>query len=66
MKKQLIEGYTVEDLQCKIEYEGLEYFLLDYIDADKIQCPDFKRDVYKFRAIHDNICDTLRNEGVDI
>lgn len=66
MTKELIKGYTAEDIQHKIDYEGLEYFLLDYIDIDAIQCEDFRKSVQQFRLIYEDIVDTLENEGVEI
>lgn len=66
MTKELIKGYTTEEIQGKIEWEGLEYFLLHYIDIDNIQCEDFKKSVMQFRLSYEDIADTLENEGINI
>lgn len=63
---QLIEGYTTEELTSKIEYEGLEYFLLHYLDIDEITCEDFRKSVQQFRLAYDDIVDTLEDEGVEL
>lgn len=64
--RELIKGYSSEDLQSKIEWEGLEYFLLNYINIDNIQCEDFKKSVQQFRLAYEDIVDTLENEGIEI
>lgn len=63
---ELIKGYTTEEIQGKIEWEGLEYFLLNYIDIDNIQCEDFKKSVQQFQLAYEDIVDTLEDEGIEI
>lgn len=65
-KTQLIKGYSTEDIQSKIEWEGVEYFLLDYLDIDLIECKDFKKEVQTLRLAFQEAIDTLGNKGIKI
>ena len=62
----LIKYYTVEDLQHKIEYEGLGYFILYYLDTDLIECESFRKSVQQFKLAHEDIIQALENAGVDL
>lgn len=47
---QLVGGYSNEEVWEKCEYEGIEYFFLDYMDADQILDPQLKEAVKQLQS----------------
>ena len=53
--KQLIKGFTNDELLGKIDSEGIEYFFLSYIDVDSIQDLDLCKAVRQFKLAFEEI-----------
>lgn len=47
---QLVGGYSNQEVWEKCEYEGIEYFFLDYMDADQILDPQLKEAVKQLQS----------------
>lgn len=61
---EIIEGIANTDLADKIEWEGLEYFFLDYIDPIKVADEKLQRLVEDFQATRYEITHRLTELGV--
>jgi len=47
---------TLEELKAKVEWEGLEYFLLNYVDIDDLSLfPNLMAKVIEYRRLHGEI-----------
>jgi hypothetical protein len=53
--KQLVKGFTNDELLGKIDNEGIEYFFLSYIDVDSIQDVDLRKAVQQFKLAFEEI-----------
>lgn len=51
----LMKNMTNEEMEEKIEYEGLEYFLENYVDPEEIVDPQFKAVVIQWNTAYDRI-----------
>jgi len=54
-EKQLVKGFTNEELFNKAEYEGIEYLFLDYLDIDSILDYDLQKAVQQYRLAFEEI-----------
>lgn len=71
---ELVKGYkSYEELEAKIDNEGIEYFFLDYIGIDLVLDPALKEAVEDFReaftrieAILEEARDGERPDGDDV
>lgn len=59
--KQLVKGFTNEELWYKAEYEGLEYLFLDYLDLDQIIDPDLRKLAQQFKLAYEEIQSILED-----
>jgi hypothetical protein len=55
MMSDLMHNMTNEELLDKIEYEGAEYFFLDYISLDSIKDNDLRKNVQMLRLAWEDI-----------
>jgi hypothetical protein len=53
--RRLMHNMTNEELLDKIEYEGPEYFFLEYVDPDSIKDEYLKSNVRTLRMVWDEI-----------
>ena len=53
--RELMNNMTNEELLDKIEYEGAEYFFLDYISLDSIKDNDLRKNVQMLRLAWEDI-----------
>jgi hypothetical protein len=53
--RRLMVNLTNEELLDKIEYEGPEYFFLDYISLDSIQDEDLRKNVQALRLAWEEV-----------
>lgn len=58
-ERQLVKGFTNEELWRKAEYEGIEYLFLDYLSIDSIIDEDLKKVVQQFQLAFEEIQSTL-------
>jgi len=54
-ERQLVKGFTNEELFNKAEYEGIEYLFLDYLDIDNILDYDLQKAVQQYRLAFEEI-----------
>ncbi len=54
-ERQLVKGFTNEELFNKAEYEGIEYTFLDYLNIDDIQDKQLLKATRNFRLAFDEI-----------
>ena len=62
--KEVIDGYTNEDLKFKIDNEGLEDFFIYYIGAAAINDEKLREQVNIFEAARTNLVKRLVELGV--
>ena len=55
MMNDLMYNMTNAGLLDKIEYEGAEYFFLDYISLDSIQDEDLRKNAQTLRLVWEEI-----------
>jgi nicotinate-nucleotide pyrophosphorylase len=55
MMRDLMKNMTNEEMLDKIEYEGAEYFFLDYISLDSIKDEDLRKNVQILRLAWEDI-----------
>lgn len=53
--KQLMKNMTNGELLDKLDYEGAEYFFLDYISLDSIQDDELRKNVQAARLVWEEI-----------
>jgi hypothetical protein len=53
--RDLMKNMTNEEMLDKIEYEGAEYFFLDYISLDSIKDEDLRKNVQILRLAWEDI-----------
>lgn len=59
--KQLVKGFTNEQLWYKAEHEGLEYLFLDYLDLDEILDSDLRKLAQQFKLAYEEIQTILQD-----
>lgn len=55
MMRNLMNNMTNEEMLDKIEYEGAEYFFLDYISLDSIKDEELRKNVQILRLAWEDI-----------
>ena len=65
MTKQLMRNMTDEELLNKIDWEGIEYFFLDYVDPNSIADVDLRKSVKQLKLAWEEILSTLEEIGYD-
>lgn len=65
MTKQLMRNMTNEELLSKIDWEGVEYYFLDYVDLDSIADVDLRKSVKQLKLAWEEILSTLEEIGYD-
>ena len=66
--RDLMKNMTNEELLDKIEYEGAEYFFLDYISLDSIKDENLRKNVQTLRLVWEEVLaviDVLESEVYD-
>lgn len=65
MTKQLMRNMTNEELLSKIDWEGIEYYFLDYVDPNSIADVDLRKSVKQLKLAWEEILSTLEEIGYD-
>lgn len=65
MTKPLMRNMTNEELFDKINWEGFEYFFLDYVSPDSIADEDLQKSVRQLKLAWEEIVATLDEAGYD-
>ena len=65
MSKQLMRNMTNEELLNKIDWEGIEYYFLDYVDPNSIADVDLRKSVRQLKLAWEEILSTLEEIGYD-
>lgn len=63
---ELVKGYTIENLEGKIENEGLDYFFNGYISVENIVDKELQKAVFDYHAARDLIIYILEKHGVEV
>ena len=63
---ELVKGFTLEELEYKIESEGIEYFFLSYISPENVKDKELKIAVEKFKDSFSDIISILQEHGLDV
>lgn len=62
----IIQDFEDADVTGKIEWEGLDYFFMDYISPDKILDDKLRVSVMNWVNQRNDAIDRLRELGVDV
>ncbi len=65
MTKQLMRDMTDEELLNKIDWEGIEYFFLEYVDPNSIADLELRKSVNQLKQAWGEILFTLGEIGYD-
>lgn len=63
---ELIKDWTIEDLEAKLENEGLDYFFTSYISVNTIVDNNLKKAVEQYLEARGEILSILEEHGVEI
>ena len=63
---QIVRGIPNEKLGDQIEWEGAEYFFLDYINPSRINDAELRDKVERFQAAFADIIGRLAALGIEI
>lgn len=63
---QIVRGIPNEELGDQIEWEGAEYFFLDYINPSRINDAELREGVERFKTAFADIRGRLAALGVEI
>ncbi len=63
---ELVKGYDNENLEGKIENEGLDYFFNGYISFENIIYPELREAVWEYRKAREQILYVLEKNGIEV
>lgn len=63
---ELIKGYDKENLEGKIENEGLDYFFNGYISYENIVDAELREAVWSYLEAREQIVYVLEKHGVEV